>query len=122
MPVTCLRKRRPVKSGPPAAEMLRSWVICACTGGCEVVAPFVAILSKDSQHIKCFDLVICRGINNRLPPFPTKLHTMALNGHADRIAELKKQANGSQPDNPFYSPSGESAVDDSYKYNAYKVR
>ena len=47
---------------------------------------------------------------------------MALNGHADRIAELQKQANESQPNNPFYSPSGESADDDNYKYNAYKVR
>jgi hypothetical protein len=53
-----------VKSGPPAAEMRQSWVICACTGGCEVVAPFVAILSKDSQHIKCFNLMR----NKKYPP------------------------------------------------------
>ncbi|KAF8690323.1 hypothetical protein AX14_003011 [Amanita brunnescens Koide BX004] len=40
--------------------------------------------------------------------------------HVDRVAELKKQANESQPFNPFYSPTGESAADDTYTYNAYK--
>ncbi|KAH0833344.1 hypothetical protein J3R83DRAFT_12413 [Lanmaoa asiatica] len=43
------------------------------------------------------------------------------NGHVDRIAELKKQANdSSQIFNPFYSPTADSAADDTYKYAAYK--
>lgn len=41
---------------------------------------------------------------------------------ADRVAELKKQANGTQLINPFYSPNADSAAEDDYKYAAYKVR
>ncbi|KIJ62882.1 hypothetical protein HYDPIDRAFT_93514 [Hydnomerulius pinastri MD-312] len=43
------------------------------------------------------------------------------NGHVDRIAELKKQANSdSKLFNPFYSPTADSASDDDYKYAGYK--
>ena len=42
-------------------------------------------------------------------------------GHVDRLAELKKQADGTQPVNPFYSPTADSAADDTYKYAAFKV-
>ncbi|KAF8840199.1 TauD-domain-containing protein [Paxillus ammoniavirescens] len=42
-------------------------------------------------------------------------------GNVDRIAELKKQANGaSKLVNPFYSPTADSASDDAYEYAAYK--
>jgi hypothetical protein len=44
------------------------------------------------------------------------------NGHVDRIAELKKQANESQPFDPNYTPTDDSAADDTYKYRTYKVR
>ncbi|KAI9566826.1 hypothetical protein HD554DRAFT_2322925 [Boletus coccyginus] len=43
------------------------------------------------------------------------------NKQVDRdVAELKKQANENQLINPFYSPAADSAVDDAYKYAAYK--
>ena len=102
-------KRKAVKSGPPAAEMLRACAICR-----NFIEGFLI-----SQHTKRCDLMRNK---ESISPFPTKLHTMALDGHGDRIAELKKQANESQPVNPFYSPTAESAANDDYKYNAYKVR
>jgi hypothetical protein len=43
------------------------------------------------------------------------------NGHVDRVVELKKQADGTQLVNPFYSPTADSAADDTYKYAAFKV-
>jgi sulfonate dioxygenase len=42
------------------------------------------------------------------------------NGHVDRVVELKKQADGTQLVNPFYSPTADSAADDTYKYAAFK--
>jgi sulfonate dioxygenase len=43
-------------------------------------------------------------------------------GNVDRIAELKKQTNGeSKLVNPFYSPTADSASDDTYEYAVYKV-
>ncbi|KAF8658233.1 hypothetical protein AX14_007736 [Amanita brunnescens Koide BX004] len=42
------------------------------------------------------------------------------NGHVDRIAELKKQANESQPFDPNYTPTDDSAADDTYEYKTYK--
>lgn len=41
--------------------------------------------------------------------------------HVDRVAALR-QASESQLVNPFYSPAGDSAADDTYEYNGYKVR
>ena len=41
--------------------------------------------------------------------------------HVDRVVELKKQADGTQLFNPFYSPTADSAADDTYKYAALKV-
>lgn len=42
-------------------------------------------------------------------------------GHVDRVAELKAQSNEAQVFNPFYSPTADSAADDTYKHAAYKV-
>ncbi|KAF8552051.1 TauD-domain-containing protein [Imleria badia] len=41
------------------------------------------------------------------------------NGNVDRVGQLKKQANEILF-NPFYSPTAESAADDTYEYAAYK--
>ncbi|KAG8212963.1 hypothetical protein J3R82DRAFT_11329 [Butyriboletus roseoflavus] len=46
---------------------------------------------------------------------------VATNEHVGRIAELKKQSTEAQVFNPFYSPTADSAVDDTYEYAAYKA-
>ena len=51
-----------------------------------------------------------------MPSVPTN------ENQVDRVVELKKRGNELGAINPFYSPSGESVDDDTYKYNAYKVR